>query len=202
MITCTVSSLAVNAEFKSMSELMIDQQVPFKTHKHTHSQSRQERAQSKLKSRHSLSVLFPTQSFSSSVLLARQIIWRTTFRSISLFLQGLQALVEPFDAQCHIVTRDSHSRGSIEVRTGVFLRVRHETAERVSADGLLLAQRYYPGNVWKTNNEKYWTWQEITSITITSDVSYSLDNCYLINIRLPLIESREIIVYAGSSLLI
>lgn len=140
------------------------------THKHTHSsnqagsQSRQERAQRKLKSRHSLSVLFPPQSFSSSVLLARRIFWRTTFRSVSIFLQGLQALVEPFDAQRHIVTRDSDSRGSIEVRTGVFLRVRHEAAERVSADGLLLAQRYYPGNVWKTSNDKYSTWQETTSI--------------------------------------
>lgn len=38
MITCTVSSLAVNAEFKSMSELIIHQQVPFKTHTQTHTQ--------------------------------------------------------------------------------------------------------------------------------------------------------------------
>lgn len=116
-----------------MSELIVHQQV------HTQLKS--------VRRGLNLSVWCPAQSFSSSVLLARRIFWWTTFRSISLFLQGLQALVEPFDAQCHILTRDSHSRGSIEVRTGVFLRVRHKAAERVSADGLLLAQRYYSGNV-------------------------------------------------------
>lgn len=61
-----------------------------------------------------------------------------------LFLQGLQALFKPFHAQGHVLPRDAHSRGSVKVRTRVSIGVRHEASERVSADGLLLAQRYYP----------------------------------------------------------
>lgn len=65
---------------------------------------------------------------------------------VPVFLQALQALVQPLDAQRHILAGDAHGRGGVEVRTRVRLRVRHEAAERVSVYGLLLAQRHHPGN--------------------------------------------------------
>lgn len=70
----------------------------------------------------------------------------------ALFLQSFQAFVEPFDADRHIFSSDTHSGGSVEVRTGVRLRVGHKPAKRVSAYGLLLAQWYHPGNTSEHSN--------------------------------------------------
>lgn len=57
-----------------------------------------------------------------------------------------QAFVQPLDAQRHVVSGDANGSGGVEVGTGVRLRVGHETAEGVRADGLLLAQRNHPGD--------------------------------------------------------
>lgn len=69
-----------------------------------------------------------------------------TPRRAPVLLQRLQALVEPFHAQAHVVPSDADSRGSVEVRAGVRLGVRHEPAKCVSVDNLLLTQWYHPGN--------------------------------------------------------
>lgn len=57
-----------------------------------------------------------------------------------------KAFVQPLDAQRHVVSGDTNGSGGVEVGTGVRLRVGHETAKRVTADGLLLAQRDNPGD--------------------------------------------------------
>lgn len=60
--------------------------------------------------------------------------------------EALETFVQPFDAQCHIVSGDANGSGGVEVGTGVRRRVGHETKERVTANGLLLAQRDHPGD--------------------------------------------------------
>ena len=91
---------------------------------------------------------------------------------VGLFPQGLQALVEPFDAQRHIFSGDAHSRGSVEVGAGVRVWVRHEAVESVATYGLLLAQRYYPGNM-EENKDDYLKQLEPVSLS-QPDKHYSL----------------------------
>lgn len=57
-----------------------------------------------------------------------------------------KAFVQSLDAQRHVVSGDANGSGGVEVGTWVRLRVGHETAERVTADGLLLAQRDHPAD--------------------------------------------------------
>lgn len=63
-----------------------------------------------------------------------------------LLSEAPQAFVQPLHAQRHVVPGDADGSGGVEVGVGVRLRVGHETAEGVTADGLLLAQRDHPGD--------------------------------------------------------
>lgn len=67
-----------------------------------------------------------------------------------------EAFVQPLDAQHHVISGDANGSGGVEVGTGVRLRVGHETAEHVTADGLLLAQRDHPGDCRQRENTQWY----------------------------------------------
>lgn len=64
----------------------------------------------------------------------------------ALLSEAPQAFVQSLHAQCHVFPGDANGSGDVEVGAGIRLRVGHETAERVTADGLLLAQGDHPGH--------------------------------------------------------